>query len=351
MKQRLKEWIKRHPIEAFFLLGITICFGTLFPAVLLIPQDDLLGQILSIYLGKIGVYSPVLAGMMVARIMKPDRRPISWARRLLVFLPVWLIAVIVHTASLELSAPPDTPFIGLIILSLPVALLPAFVISSAFSGSDGVKQMLATLVRPTGKIVYYLVALLTFPVIHIVGTGITNVLNGDAWLPRVSQGVDLGFTILITFFSVLLFSGGINEESGWRGFAQKRLQARYSPLVAGIILWVLIVIWHIPNDIVQYQHGGYLLVRIALYPFITILYAWVYNRTNGSILAPAVFHASMNSMNPLMGVFPITTAGNILLVSLAVIAIVSDRMWRRLPEDHPAVYQENRSPDSTGFAV
>lgn len=157
----------------------------------------------------------------------------------------------------------------------------------------------------------------------------------------MSQGADLAFTIFISFFSVLLFSGGINEESGWRGFAQKRLQAKYSPLVACLMLWFLMVIWHIPNHIVQYQHGGYLLVRIALYPFITILFAWVYNRTNGSILAPAVFHASMNSMNPLMGVFPITTAGNILLVGLAMVAVVSDRMWRRLPEGHPAVYQDN----------
>ena len=51
----------------------------------------------------------------------------------------------------------------------------------------------------------------------------------------------------------------------------------------------------------------------------------------------------MNSMNPLMGVFPITAAGNILLVSLAMIAVVSDRMWRKLPGDHPAVYQDDET--------
>jgi membrane protease YdiL (CAAX protease family) len=225
------------------------------------------------------------------------------------------------------------------ILSLPVALLPAFVISSAFSGVDGVKQMLATLVRPRGSIFYYLVALLIFPVIHIVGTMITNIQSGKAWFPHVNQGADLAFTVFITFFSVLLFFGGINEESGWRGFAQKRMQSKYSPLVANLVLWILMVIWHIPNDIQQYQHGGYLQFRFALYPFITILFGWIYNRTRGSILAPAIFHASMNSMNPLMAIFPVATAGNILLISLAVAAIVSDRMWRRLPDGHPAVYQ------------
>ena len=110
--------------------------------------------------------------------------------------------------------------------------------------------MLSTLVRPKGSIVYYSVALLTLPVIHIVGAGITNILNGKGWFPQVSQGADLALTVFITFFSVLLFSGGINEESGWQGFVQLRLQAKYSPLVANLILWVLMVIWHIPGDIV-----------------------------------------------------------------------------------------------------
>ena len=231
-------------------MGITICYVTLFPAFLIIPQDTDLGQFVSMYLGRIGAYSPVLAAMLVARIVRSGRQHVPLARRLSIFLPVWFIAVVIHTASLWLAAPPGTSPVLLIVLSLPAALLPAFVISSAFFGADGVKQMLSTLVRPKGSIVYYSVALLTLPVIHIVGAGITNILNGKGWFPQVSQGADLALTVFITFFSVLLFSGGINEESGWQGFVQLRLQAKYSPLVANLILWVLMVIWHIPGDIV-----------------------------------------------------------------------------------------------------
>jgi membrane protease YdiL (CAAX protease family) len=340
VNQRISEWIRRYPIEAFFLLGIAICYVTLFPAILIIPQETTLGQVFALFLGRIGVYSPVLAGIFVSRILRPARQQTSLSRRLLVFLPAWFIAAIIHTASLNLEAEPGTPIIALIAVSLPVALLPAFVITLAFSGTDGVKQMLSTLVKPKGSIAYYLVALLAFPAIHVVGTGITNVLNGDRWFPHIFHGSDLALTVLITFFSVLFFSGGINEESGWRGFAQPRLQAKYSPLIANLFLWVLLVIWHIPNDIVQYQDGGYLLVRIGLYPFITILLGWIYNRTKGSILAPAIFHASMNSMNPLVQAFPITIAGSILLVGSAVAVVIWDRMWRRLPEDHPAVFQD-----------
>ena len=133
--------------------------------------------------------------------------------------------------------------------------------------------------------------------------------------------------------------GGVNEEGGWRGFAQQRLQARSSPLVANLLLWVYLVVWHIPNDIIQYSGGGYQLIRIGLYPFITILIGWVYNRTRGSILAPALFHASMNSMNTLVNVLPMTNSGNILLVLFAGFAILFDHMWKKLPSDHPVVYQ------------
>jgi membrane protease YdiL (CAAX protease family) len=350
MNHTAREWVKRYPVTAFFLSAIGICFAALFPAIYLVPHDAGVFGILGFYLGKIGVYSPVLAGVFVTRMIQPGRRQSSFVRRLKLSLPVWFIALLINIASLKLTAPPSVPLAGLIILSVPVALLPAWVISSAVSGGDGVKRMLATLVRPRGSIVYYLIALLTFPVIHIVGTGITNVLQGNPWLPRVNQLPNLSFTVLVTFFFVIFFAGGINEESGWRGFAQTRLQARFSPLLTAFLMWFYMVIWHIPNDLLQYRQGGYLMVRIVLYAFITILFTWTYNRTNGSILAVVIFHASMNSMNPLMGILPITTAGKIMLIGFAILVVVWDRMWRRLPQNHPAVFQAVE-PRTNGLSV
>ena len=102
-------------------------------------------------------------------------------------------------------------------------------------------------------------------------------------------------------------------------------------MIANLLLWAYLVVWHIPNDIIQYREGGYLLVRIGLYPFITLLFGWIYNRTRGSILAPALFHASMNSMNTLQTAIPGTDAGSVLLVLFAVFAVLIDRMWKKLP--------------------
>jgi membrane protease YdiL (CAAX protease family) len=339
--QNLTELIKRHPLEAFFIIAIAIMFGLVFPAIFLIPRENTLGQIIGYYFARIGVYSPVIAGIMVTRVTKTPKNKVPFARRLMFLLPVWLLALGIQMADLKLNASSGITTIGLIILALPVSFLPTWVVSSAVSGPDNVRRMLNTLIKPRGNFVYYLIALLTFPFIQIVGTVITNIIHGQTWFPDVSQVMSLAYTVFITFLSVLFYSGGINEEAGWRGFAQKRFQAKFSPLITVFLLWFLMVIWHMPNDIVQYQNGGYLLVRIAIYPVVTILFSWIFNRTNGSILAVAIFHASMNSMNPLMGIFPVTLASNIMLIIFAITVVLVDRMWHKLPGDHPAAYAEN----------
>jgi len=338
--QKLGKVIKNHPVEAFFLLATGICYLTLFPAIYVVPHDAGLFGILGFYLGKIGVYSPVIAGIAITRITNPGPPKVNFTRRLKISLPVWIIAIIVNIAGLKLTAPAGVSMTGLILLSIPVALLPAWVISSAFSGSESIRDMLSTLIRPKGKFVYYLIALMTFPIVMVTGAVITNIISGEAWFTVIPRPGSLLVKVLINFFVVIFYAGGINEESGWRGFGQKRLQSVYSPFVSAILLWVFMVIWHIPNDCIQYQNGGYIMIRIVLYFFITILFTWVYNRTNGSILPVIIFHASMNSMNPLMGVFPITTASNVLLIGFAVFVLITDHMWRKLPVDHPAVFPE-----------
>ena len=74
-------------------------------------------------------------------------------------------------------------------------------------------------------------------------------------------------------------------------------------------------------------------------PVFAILMSWLYNRTHGSVLAPAMFHAAMNAFG---NQFSITSAGNVMFIGLAIVVIVYDKMWKKLPSDHPAVC---RSPE------
>jgi uncharacterized protein len=336
------EWMKTHSSVSFYILTLVLLYILLFSAFYLYQMghtDQPLLQVLILYISRLAVYSPVLAGMLVTRWTLPVRGPVSASKRWLAFGTVWLAALIISTLDLWRSNPdPTVGWVPMLIISIPIAILPAFVFSSAFSRVTSLREYLSTLVHPRGHFVWYLVALLTFPMIHLLGVTITNLLAGRPSLNNIHFNPGILSATLITFASVFFYSGGVNEEGGWRGFAQRRLQANFNPLIANLLLWAYLVVWHIPNDILQYREGGYLLFRIGLYPFITILFGWVYNRTRGSILAPVLFHASMNSMNTLQTAIPGTVAANILLIVCAVFAVLYDRMWRKLPTDHPAVY-------------
>src|SRR5262249_39046914 len=88
------------------------------------------------------------------------------------------------------------------------------------------------------------------------------------------------------------------EEPGWRGFAQPRLQARYGALTASVLIGLLWSTWHIWYVILP---GGLSNVTgtdaVATYLRLTstaVIYAWMYNSTNGSLLIAMLAHLGHN---------------------------------------------------------
>lgn len=86
---------------------------------------------------------------------------------------------------------------------------------------------------------------------------------------------------LVTFLATL-FLLGAQEEPGWRGYALPRLQERYSPIKATLVLGLAWGLWHLPV-------AGPIAFVV---PFVlAFFYTWVYNRT-GSVLLAILLHAS-----------------------------------------------------------
>ena len=98
------EWIKERPIVFFFSLALVLTYALLFPVVYLMDRtDQLLIGILTLYAARLGVYVPVLIGMLVTRWALPDRSPTSASKRWLIFGVVWLIALFVSVLDLRRS--------------------------------------------------------------------------------------------------------------------------------------------------------------------------------------------------------------------------------------------------------
>ena len=113
--------------------------------------------------------------------------------------------------------------------------------------------------------------------------------------------------LLTLAFGIVLgtFIGGGQEEIGWRGFAQPELQQRYGGLLAAIVIGVLWGLWHLPLFIdPTAPHSQWPLASQAVY-FVgitgfSVLLAWVYNGSGGSILLVMVMHGSENALGALV---------------------------------------------------
>jgi membrane protease YdiL (CAAX protease family) len=295
---KIKNWIKHHQVAAFFILVYMIAWPGMFLVYFVFPGNEVV-EVLSM---PFVLFSPALTAMLISGITEPRPK---------------------H----EDSKP------GI------MGIFPAWVLSSAYARTPGIRKLFSTLLKPRGPAIWYLVIFLIFPGFVLLGFYITPILGGKAQFYLADLGIWGGAVFLFLEFSKgFVLTGGINEESGWRGFAIHRLQARYPVIVAGLIVGYLWAFWHLPYDIGEGVPTSWLLQnRLFWTPLMGIIMTWLYNRTNGSLLAPALFHPAMNAFG---NSFSITPVGNILFIGLTIYAIVSDRMWKRLPLDHPAVHRE-----------
>jgi membrane protease YdiL (CAAX protease family) len=145
------------------------------------------------------------------------------------------------------------------------------------------------------------VATLAIPIVVFGVTSVEFAFLG--YEPDLSRLPDPLTTFLPTLIGLSLIAG-LGEEPGWRGFALPRLQAKYGPLGATILLGSVWAIWHLPLLAVdpRASHGisdPFVLaglftltaVGIVLYAF---FYTWIYNHT-GSILLVMLLHGGFNT--------------------------------------------------------
>lgn len=328
--KRLAAWIAAHPVRAYFVLAFMFAWPLFILMFAVFPNS----MAVQASLGTLAVYAPAIASMVVAGAEDPIRVSISRSRQCIAFLTTWALAWV--TLALFASRVRGAPLrVSLALFSACPALLPAFIVAKAFSRVRGIQTHFRSLIFARGNIGWYLFALLAFPAVQVAGTLLTRTFGADA-----STRSDLTIavapdTAVLLFLQGFFFAGGINEESGWRGFALPRLQRRYPPLIAALIVWVFWALWHLPFDLNSGDTLASIVINRALFNLMwSVLFMWVFNRTKASLLAPALFHPAMNTSGTML---PRTDAATALFAVVVGCAIVSDRMWLKLPSTHPAV--------------
>jgi membrane protease YdiL (CAAX protease family) len=196
---------------------------------------------------------------------------------------------------------------SLALASVLSASIAGIAMTAIEDGRAGLKLLLSRVLIWRVRAGYWIVAIL-FPIpVFLLGSLFNPIFGGDA--------IDLSnlvpaFPILPAFVGFFVVAG-LGQELGWAGYLLPRLQARSNALVASFVRAILAGIWHLPlliyarlehPALASFPYSGWIaqmgfpfalavLFLMFLVPW-SILYTWIFNNTQGSLLLVALLHAS-----------------------------------------------------------
>jgi len=170
-------------------------------------------------------------------------------------------------------------------------LIAAVLAARMEAGGAGVRALFRRMRIWRMNPIWYLVTLGLPAGIYLAGTAVYRLFGGDdagRWLYLPEHAQHVAAMIVIPF----------GEEPGWRGFALPRLQERYGPLRASLVLGIFWAAWHTVMFVLQ---GATLLIFVIAIANIlvgSIIFSWMFNRTRESLLLAVLAHVGVHLNNP-----------------------------------------------------
>jgi membrane protease YdiL (CAAX protease family) len=211
--------------------------------------------------------------------------------------------------------------------------LPAFLVTAATGGKEGVRDLLGRVLRWRVGIHWYLIALFGLPVAALLAA---VPFLGVVPLEALAQNWGLVFTVFLPGVIVPFLHTNLWEELGWTGFLQSTLQERRGPLLASIIVAPFFALFHLPALFVSgwIVDEGYslsqfpaALVQVGILAvfaiFFRVLIMWLYNGTGRSVLLVGLFHSAFNMVSGQQVMPDLVPGLNSNLLVAAVVAVLA----------------------------
>ncbi len=334
----LNNKIRTHPTTSFFVFAFLISWTAWFLAPVIAHNDTALSNLIDL----IAAFGPALSAILVSAILQPDPSGASTKKRWITFTVVFAVTYIAQTVALLFVTLDFT--LETAATAAATSFLAAYVISSIYHPRRGVAHLMAGLKRVSPKSIWVWVAFLLPFIWQIIDLAIDSSFGGNE-LANFTFGTLLAVAVSypITFF----FGGPLNEEPGWRGFATPRLQERFTPLTAGLIIGLIWSFWHFPLHVTAFYGDGvpgFLFRFIYTVPF-GVLFTWLYNRSKGNLFACILLHASINTSSGFFG----ANSGLIailVMIAFTVGVVFYDKMYKKTKSLQE---QTSNSPSKTQF--
>jgi CAAX protease family protein len=180
------------------------------------------------------------------------------------------------------------------ILGLLGTFVPAFValaLTARVEGRAGLRALLLRTIQGRVAVRWYVFAIGYMAAIKIAAALVQRVTTG-AW-PAFGRESLLVMAVAI----VLSTPVQAGEEIGWRGYALGRLAAYFGLGGASVVLGVLWGCWHLPLFFIPASNnfGQSFPVYLVQVTALSVAIAWLYWRTNGSLLLTMLMHAAINN--------------------------------------------------------
>lgn len=224
------------------------------------------------------------------------RHPVAWFF-VLAFGVSWLIALPEVIAEWRHTSNPLHAVFGLKQWFGPA--LAGVVMTWAVGGRAGLAALWHRMIRVRAHWRWYLFALLG-PIVFLLAGML--IAAGVPAHPSITSRMIIGYPVYL--LALLLFTG-LPEETGWRGFALPRLQDRFGPLPASLLLGALWGVWHWPFFLLR-EHGGgpgtdagRTLLSLAVFTvaatLLAVPFTYLHNSTRASVFMVALLHAAIDA--------------------------------------------------------
>lgn len=262
------SFIKQHPLVMFFTLAVSYMWIV---DILMVGLLKLEGYTFTL----ISSFGPVLSAMYLMTVIDPGRVEYSPKSQRIAFITCLIVAGALRWISriwweYDLSwrvLPGDAILV----------LLTAFVASSAFSCRKGIRTLMHPIINWKVNWKWYAFAVFFWPALTLAGNLLAVLLSIPVPEGPKLPDAPLFLVIPVSFAWAFFFNGTMGEEGGWRGFALPRLQNRFSPLIASIILGFFWGAFHWSGFFLGYRGNLWSLwIRLGDIA-LAIVFTWLYN--------------------------------------------------------------------------
>jgi len=223
--------------------------------------------------------------------------------------------------------------------------LAGFTVAAVFSNRTGLRGWLSRCLNGRVGWRWYLLAVLAPPAVMVCSL-IIDVALGGALPAFPAAGHRL--LAIANFGLVLLIGGPLGEEFGWRGYLTPALTARLDWRVASLMVGSVWGLWHLPlffmagTPQAQMPMGVFLLNILAG----SVVFGWLFERTQRSIVPALVLHTSLNGFAGVFAIVP-TAATSLPFVLVTGLLVLIAAVLLILPDRPPVRVIAAVKPDGT----